>query len=60
MVSNATPTVIRIEIPLNPRGISHITDAIEGRTATEAKNTDPGRVILLITVSYTHLRAHET
>ena len=48
MVSKATPTVIRIEIPLNPRGMSHITDAIEGRTATDAKNTDPGRVILLI------------
>ena len=25
-----------------------MTDAIEGRTATDAKNTDPGRVILLI------------
>jgi hypothetical protein len=25
-----------------------MTEAIEGRTATDAKNTDPGRVILLI------------
>ena len=51
IVSKATPTVIKIEIPLNPRGISQIADAIDGRTATDAKNTEPGKVI---PVSYTH------
>lgn len=48
IVSKATPTVIKIEIPLKPRGISHIAEAIEGRTATEARKTEPGKVILLI------------
>ena len=48
MVSKATPTVIKIEIPLNPSGISHIADAIDGRTATDARKTEPGKVILLI------------
>ena len=47
IVSKATPTVIKIEIPLNPKGMSHIADAIEGNTATEARNIDPGRVIRL-------------
>jgi hypothetical protein len=37
-----------IDIPLKPKGISQIADAIDGKTATDARKTDPGRVILLI------------
>ena len=47
IVSRATPTVINIDIPLNPSGMSQIAEAIDGRTATEAKKIEPGNVILL-------------
>ena len=48
IVSRATPTVIKIEIPLKPKGISQIAEAIDGNTATDAKNIEPGKVILFI------------
>ena len=48
IVSRVTPTVIKIEIPLNPKGTSQIAEAIVGNTATDAKNIDPGKVILFI------------
>ena len=39
--------MIKIEIPLKPSGISQIAEAIDGNTATEAKNIEPGKVMRL-------------
>ena len=38
---------MNIDIPPNPSGMSQIADAIEGRTATDASKTEPGRLIRL-------------
>ena len=45
IVSSATPTTIRIEMPENPRDRLNQIATSEGSTATEARNSDPGSVI---------------
>ncbi len=47
IVSNATPTTMRIDTPENPTGIAHMAEATAGRMAMSPRKTEPGRVIRL-------------